>query len=256
MPDGVNIPGGPSFAGNPKPPDVPCDPIGDAWRGPQGPPGVDGVGGLPLEGGQLSGPLNLPNGTLATPSLQIGAADGTGLSRAGANISVGIQGALSASFFANSMQSYGQLYMLNNKIVQLADATAATDALNMRTADARYLARAGGTLSGPLMLPAGTVAAPGLTLGTNSSGIYGQGSATAISAIGTQVISFGLGGNTSFVSLNMNNNRIIGLTDATAATDALNMRTADARYAPAALADEVAALRAEVQSLQTRLREG
>jgi hypothetical protein len=56
MPDGVSIPGGPSFAGspsssvpggpdfvgNPQPPDVPCDPVGDAWRGPPGPPGPPG----------------------------------------------------------------------------------------------------------------------------------------------------------------------------------------------------------------------
>ena len=42
MPDGVNIPGGPSFAGFPQPPDVPCDPTGDGWRGPPGPPGPPG----------------------------------------------------------------------------------------------------------------------------------------------------------------------------------------------------------------------
>ena len=42
MPDGVNIPGGPSFIGNPQPPDVPCDPTGDGWRGPQGPQGLPG----------------------------------------------------------------------------------------------------------------------------------------------------------------------------------------------------------------------
>ena len=42
MPDGVNIPGGPSFIGNPQPPDVPCDPVGDGWRGPQGPQGPPG----------------------------------------------------------------------------------------------------------------------------------------------------------------------------------------------------------------------
>ena len=42
MPDGVNIPGGPSFIGNPQPPDVPCDPVGEGWRGPQGPQGPPG----------------------------------------------------------------------------------------------------------------------------------------------------------------------------------------------------------------------
>jgi hypothetical protein len=37
-----DIPGGPSFIGNPQPPDVPCDPVGDGWRGPQGPQGPPG----------------------------------------------------------------------------------------------------------------------------------------------------------------------------------------------------------------------
>ena len=47
MPDGVNIPGGPSFVGLPQPPDVPCDPTGDGWRGPQGFPGPTGPQGVP-----------------------------------------------------------------------------------------------------------------------------------------------------------------------------------------------------------------
>ena len=42
MPDGVSIPGGPSFVGNPQPADVPCDPVGDGWRGPPGPAGPAG----------------------------------------------------------------------------------------------------------------------------------------------------------------------------------------------------------------------
>jgi Pectate lyase superfamily protein len=60
MPDGVNIPGGPSFIGLPQPPDVPCDPTGDGWRGPPGPPGPDGTGVfLPLAGGTMTGALLL-----------------------------------------------------------------------------------------------------------------------------------------------------------------------------------------------------
>jgi hypothetical protein len=100
-----------------------------------------GSGGvyLPLTGGTLSGTLQLPNGTLAAPSLAIGDMDGSGIDRSGDALSIGVKGVLSASFFANSMQSYGQLYMLNNKIVQVGDATAATDALNQRTGDTRYL---------------------------------------------------------------------------------------------------------------------
>ena len=47
MPDGLSIPGGPSFIGNPQPPDVPCDPSGNGWRGPQGFPGPPGPIGPP-----------------------------------------------------------------------------------------------------------------------------------------------------------------------------------------------------------------
>lgn len=39
---GLYIPGGPSFGGYPQPPDVPCDPTGDGWRGPPGPVGPKG----------------------------------------------------------------------------------------------------------------------------------------------------------------------------------------------------------------------
>ena len=44
-PTGESVPGGPSFIGNPQPPDVPCDPTGDGWRGPIGPQGVPGPPG-------------------------------------------------------------------------------------------------------------------------------------------------------------------------------------------------------------------
>jgi hypothetical protein len=54
-PDGV-IPGGPSFAGQPQPPDVPCDPTGEDWRGPAGPPGADGVDGAQGPPGTPGGP--------------------------------------------------------------------------------------------------------------------------------------------------------------------------------------------------------
>jgi hypothetical protein len=59
MPDGLVIPGGPGFSGHPQPPDVPCDPTGDAWRGepgapgppgPAGPPGSFGGGEAPVDG--------------------------------------------------------------------------------------------------------------------------------------------------------------------------------------------------------------
>jgi hypothetical protein len=57
MPDGISIPGGPVFIGFPQPPDVPCDPTGDGWRGPPGPAGPQGVSGM--DGGALSGLVNV-----------------------------------------------------------------------------------------------------------------------------------------------------------------------------------------------------
>jgi hypothetical protein len=93
---------------------------------------------LPLGGGELSGPLNLPNGTLAAPSLQFGAADGTGFNRSGNALSVGVQGSMAASFFNNAAQFYGSVFMLGNRLQQVADPTTAGDALNLRTGDARY----------------------------------------------------------------------------------------------------------------------
>lgn len=72
-PVGESVPGGPSFIGNPQPPDVPCDPTGDAWRGPAGPVGPAGPAGPP---GSLSGAATLP---LAQPdgSAPVGAISGT-----------------------------------------------------------------------------------------------------------------------------------------------------------------------------------
>ena len=46
-PTPASVPGGPSFIGLPQPPDVPCDPTGDGWRGPQGFPGEPGPPGPP-----------------------------------------------------------------------------------------------------------------------------------------------------------------------------------------------------------------
>jgi hypothetical protein len=191
-------------------------------------------------GDTMTGPLNLPNGTSANPSLAFGAVDGTGWSRSVNALVLSVQGATVLGTFAGSWQAYAPLSMLNNRITQLADATAAGDALNQRSGDARYMAttagpfvaKAGDTMTGPLMLPAGTAAAPGLTLGTSSCGVYGVGSSTAITSIGTLVANFGLGGSTSLVPLSMNNQRITSVANATAATDALNQQTGDARYQP------------------------
>ena len=68
MPDGVTVPGGPSFSGSPQPPDVPCDPVGEAWRGipgPQGPPGPGSVVSIATTAPGISGGPITTTGTLA-----------------------------------------------------------------------------------------------------------------------------------------------------------------------------------------------
>jgi hypothetical protein len=76
MPDGVTIPGGPSFGGYPQPPDVPCDPTGDGWRGPPGPPGPAGaaytlptastavLGGVKIDGTTIT----IASGVISAPA--------------------------------------------------------------------------------------------------------------------------------------------------------------------------------------------
>jgi hypothetical protein len=102
---------------------------------------IGGPGGgpfLPLVGGELSGPLSLPNGSVANPALQLGASDGTGLSRSVNAVVLSVQGATVLGTFAASAQFYTPLSMLNNRLTQVGDATAAGDALNRRTGDTRY----------------------------------------------------------------------------------------------------------------------
>jgi hypothetical protein len=55
----------------------------------------------------------------------------------------GVQGSALLAMFASGAQFYLPLNMLNNRITTIADATAAQDALNLRTGDARYVPLAG-----------------------------------------------------------------------------------------------------------------
>jgi hypothetical protein len=97
-----------------------------------------GIDSLPLIGGTLTGPLQLPNGSAAVPSLALGVADGTGLSRSANALIFAVQGSSAMAMIGQTCQFYNDVYMLNHPIKQVADATAAGDALNMRTADVRY----------------------------------------------------------------------------------------------------------------------
>ena len=62
---------------------------------------------------------------------------------------ISAQGTLVGSFFPNAVQFNQTMFMLNNRIQQVADPTAAGDALNLRTGDLRYapIAAAGASVT-------------------------------------------------------------------------------------------------------------
>ena len=125
---------------------------------------------LPIAGGTLTGNLGVPNGTSVAPSVALGAADGTGLSRSANFALITAQASFVCAFGAAASQFYTPLSLLNNKITQLGDATAAADALNLRTGDARYMASGAGPYA-PLASPAltGTPTAPTPAPGTSNT---------------------------------------------------------------------------------------
>jgi hypothetical protein len=179
---------------------------------------IEGSGGLPSTrfpilttdtgvrktGDTMSGPLNVPDGTVTVPGLGLGAADGTGLSRSLSAILLCVQGAPLVAFSAGAIpavQFYQPLFVLNNRIQQIGDATAAGDALNLRTGDARYLQLAtGGSVRGDIQLIAasGIDGEIGIDLGGRFARIYwGNGI----------VLRRGGGGESAFIENNNGSNR-------------------------------------------------
>jgi hypothetical protein len=115
--------------------------------------------------------------------------------------------------------------------------TPATGETNTRLSTTEFVARdflprAGGQLTGPLISQAGNSTTNlGLAVGDNSTGFYRPTSGVLVVASGgavtaqfmTNIVAF-------FLPLNMGNQLIQAVADPTVATDALNLRTADARY--------------------------
>jgi hypothetical protein len=115
---------------------IPDAPIGDGLTYGRG--GREWYPVLPLAGGRLTNTLVLPDGTVAEPSLAFGARDGTGMGRSGQALALSIQSQLLLAVFTTGAQFYQPLSMLNNRITAVADAAGAADALNLRSAEARY----------------------------------------------------------------------------------------------------------------------
>jgi Collagen triple helix repeat (20 copies) len=136
--------------------------------------GVGGGGGiteaegdaryLQQGGGELTGPLLLPNGALNAPSLAIGTAT-TGLFGAAGAIIIDIAGSIIWQWTSSVAMSNVPLQMINNRISGVGAPTAAGDAANRQyvddaiaplltqaAGDARYLQLSGGTVTGTLTL--------------------------------------------------------------------------------------------------------
>ena len=112
---------------------------------------------LQTAGGQMDGGLIAANGTSVT-NVGLGVGDsGTGFYRAGAALILSVDGRMIGQFFSDSimltvpMTFVSAVNLTGQRVTSLGDPTTATDALNLRSADARYLGlAAGGIVTGPV----------------------------------------------------------------------------------------------------------
>jgi hypothetical protein len=99
-------------------------------------------------------------------------------------------------------------------------------------ADARYLQQAGGTLTGPLLVPNGALAAPSLAIGIPTTGLFGAAGAIVVDIAGVVIWQWTSATAMSNVPLQMLNNRISGLAAPLAAGDAATRQYVDDAIAP------------------------
>jgi hypothetical protein len=115
---------------------------------------------LPLTGGTVTGPLALPVGAVDAPSLTVDPTGTTGLYQgATQTLAVSAGGVRTVMFHPTYTFCFAPLDLQSNRISNMADAIDATDALNMRVGDARYL-----PLTGPATLTVTALATTALTL--------------------------------------------------------------------------------------------
>jgi hypothetical protein len=111
---------------------------------------------LARAGGQMTGPLIVATGTSVTnPGLAIGD-NSTGFYRAGNVVIPVVSGQMVMQWFFDSIMLTVPLNAATQRIYNLADPTADTDALNRRTGDTRYLGKSGDTMRGDLIMSPGT----------------------------------------------------------------------------------------------------
>ena len=201
-------------------PEGPAGPTGAA--GPTGPAGVDGAGeveeapvngtpysrqdagwvtassggGLPLTGGTLTGPLQLPNGSVTTAALNFGTAN-TGLWGNPTDLYLATAGVNRVAITAGYMVSYGALMLpatgnavttamhFGTSITGLyGDGTAVNISVNATRR--LQITATEMTMAVPVVLPSsGTAAASMLNFGTPGTGLYGLSSTINMSVSGT-----------------------------------------------------------------------
>lgn len=86
-------------------------------------------------------------------------------------------------------------------------------------------------VQGPLLVPFGSRGAPGLMLGANDSGFWRSQTIVYLNTSGSECMAWTPDLIASWKPLNMGDKPIQALADATQSPDALNLRTADRRYA-------------------------
>jgi hypothetical protein len=97
-----------------------------------------------------------------------------------------------------------------------------------------YLDKAGGQMTGPLIsMTGGGPTNPGIALGDNSTGFYRSGNLLVTTVSGQIVMQIQPTITAFFISCNFTGKPVNAVGDPVLPDDALNLRTADARYAPA-----------------------
>jgi hypothetical protein len=97
-----------------------------------------------------------------------------------------------------------------------------------------YLDKAGGQMTGPLIsMTGGNPTNPGIAIGDNSTGFYRSGNLLVTTVSGQIVMQIQPTITAFFISCNFTGKPVNAVGDPVLPDDALNLRTADARYAPA-----------------------
>lgn len=104
----------------------------------------------------------------------------------------------------------------NFKVVNVADATEPTDALNQRVGDARYVNVSGDTMIGPLNMSSSRIVNVGDATESHDAISRAFGDSRYVPVLGGAMLG----------DLTMNNNKVAYVMDATNPQDALNLRTA------------------------------